>query len=617
MGDTIDAVDALGELHDFIRRLDPATASGADVLRFSARLQRESDAYFSRYGTGATPLTVALVSNANVQPIRDILPLCAAREGVRVRTVMSDYGGLWHDLTSPSSSLHASAPDVVVLLTFATDMEHLPPLMAGQDVVDACVEREVDRWAGAWAGLQSRTGARVIQHLFDAGADRPMVHLEANAGWSRSMFSRRVNLRLNDRKPAGVFLFDLPYVAASFGTRSWYAPAEMARAKFPFAMRAVPLYCQHLARCLASLVGRRRKCLVLDLDNTVWGGVVADDGIDGINLDVGNPDGESYIRFQRYVKRLAEHGIILAACSKGDETTAKAVFRDHPAMVLRLDDLACVIANANDKATNLRLLAQQLNIGLDSLVFFDDNPFEREWVRSQLPEVLVVDVPETPTRYVECLRDQLAFEALTLTKEDTERASDYVVGLQRQELQDHAVDYDSYLASLDMTGSWQRVAEPQVARVSQLVAKTNQFKLTTRTYAETEVQARVGAADRFGFCIDLRDRFGSLGLVSALLGRQEAGGFVIEQWVMSCRVFHRRVEEFFFDRLVSWCRSQGLQTLDACYEPTSRNQAFASLYERLGMTALPGDGEARRFRLDVKAYKGPARLFVRQAGEGA
>jgi FkbH-like protein len=347
---------------------------------------------------------------------------------------------------------------------------------------------------------------------------------------------------------------------------------------------------------------------VLDLDNTLWGGVVGDDGLDGIVLGEGSAAGEAHLALQHYAKQLKERGIILAVCSKNDARIAEAAFRDHPEMVLRRSDFAAFEANWDDKAQNLKAIAAKLNIGVDSLVFVDDNPVERARVRQSLPMVAVPEIPEDPAHYVRCLADAGYFEAVAFTADDRNRAQQYAANAEREALLSAAESMDEFLRGLKMTAVYGAFTAVDHARVVQLINKTNQFNTTTRRYASTEVTEIMDDPESLTLQFRLLDRVGDNGLVSTMIlrpARSDNDALEIENWVMSCRVFGRELEFEAMNIAVEAARSRGVRGLVADYIPTPKNDVISKLYPSLGFVEVdrpaPANG-ARRFRLDLADY---------------
>jgi FkbH-like protein len=388
--------------------------------------------------------------------------------------------------------------------------------------------------------------------------------------------------KLADAEGADILALDA--VAAGDGLAAWYDPALWHRAKQEVHPSAAPGYGDLVARLLAAALGRSSKALVLDLDNTLWGGVIGDDGMEGIKLGQGSALGEAFVAFQRYARDLSRRGIILAVCSKNDEANALEPFERHPEMVLKRSDIACFVANWTDKAANIREIAAQLNIGLDSLVFADDNPAERAIVRRELPMVAVPELPEDPTLWPSTLAAAGYFESLRLTKEDLERSGQYQANLRRGSMMASATDLEGYLRSLEMRAIWNRFDRVGQARTVQLINKTNQFNLTTRRVTDEEIAALIEDERALTLQIRLTDTFGDNGIIAIIIGKLDAGtrDIRIDTWLMSCRVLGRRMEEETLNLVVQQARALGAERLIGVYRPTAKNGMVREHYQKLG-----------------------------------
>jgi FkbH-like protein len=347
---------------------------------------------------------------------------------------------------------------------------------------------------------------------------------------------------------------------------------------------------------------------VLDLDNTLWGGVIGDDGLEGIALGQGSPLGEAYTAFQVYVRELSRRGVILAVCSKNDAAVAGEPFERHPDMVLKPADIACFVANWQNKADNLRAIAQQLNIGLDALCFIDDNPFERNLVRQELPMVAVPEVSDDPTGYAVALADGGYFESLGVTEEDRERTGQYQGNSAREALKAAVTDLPAYLRGLEMQLLWKRFDRIGLQRIVQLINKSNQFNLTTRRYTEAEVEAVMADPDAFGLQLRLTDRFGDNGIIAVVIGRKQPSlDLVIDTWLMSCRVLGRQVEAATLNLIAQEAVRSGARRLVGEYIPTAKNSMVRDHYARLGFAAVTGEPD--RSVLDLAGFT-PADTFI-------
>ena len=372
-----------------------------------------------------------------------------------------------------------------------------------------------------------------------------------------------------------------------------------------------PFYGDLLGRLLQAQQGQTFKCLVLDLDNTLWGGVIGDDGLEGIVLGQGSALGEAFAAFQGYARDLSERGIILAVCSKNDEKNALEPFEKHPDMVLKKGDIACFAASWQDKAAAIRGIADQLRIGLDSLVFADDNPFERNIVRRELPMVAVPELPEDPALYATALADAGYFEAVHLTAEDLQRSQQYQANLQREHTKASTTDLTGYLESLNMELRWGRFDRIGHQRIVQLINKTNQFNLTTRRYTDEEVAKVIGDPNVLSLQLRLLDRFGDNGVIALVIGRPLpcAVAIEIDTWLMSCRVLGRQVEQATLNLIAAEARRLGAESLIGRYLPTAKNGMVADHFAKLGFSACEWE-DSTRWKLNLKDFV-PVPTFMR------
>jgi FkbH-like protein len=379
-------------------------------------------------------------------------------------------------------------------------------------------------------------------------------------------------------------LLDVGGLAETVGLSGWHDANLWNIGKIPFANCFLPIYADLACRLIAALRGKSRRCLVLDLDNTLWGGVIGDDGLEGIVLGQGDPQGEAHLEIQRTALALRERGIVLAVSSKNNDETARLPFQKHPEMLLRENHLAVFQANWNDKATNIRAIAEELSLGLESFVFLDDNPAERRLVRDMLPDVAVPELPDDPALYVRTLLAAGYFEAITYSPEDQKRADFYQDNARRVALQRVTGDLDAYLATLKMTITFQPFDVVGRARIAQLISKSNQFNLTTRRYSEAQVAEIEADPNCLTLQVRLVDTFGDNGMISVIICRQDAGVWQIDTWLMSCRVLGRRVEQAVLQELLIHARSLGISRIIGTYRPTERNRLVEDHYSKLGFT---------------------------------
>lgn len=587
-----EAWDALADLAR--TRLDPAR---------TARLDRVLQRRFPEASPAGPAWRLALLGSSTLSHLAAGIRVGALRRDLRVTVHEGAYGQ--SDREVDGEALRALRPDTVLL---ALDADAL--LGPAGDVGAA-----LDRLKSLWARARAAHGCTVIQQTLLPAAIPLMGGNEHRMPGSLAARTARLNAGLRDAAvEEGVDLLALDDAVARHGLDAWHDPALWLRARQAVTPAAAPLYGDLVARLLGARLGRSAKALVLDLDDTLWGGTVGEEGLAGLIVGQGSAAGESFLALQAHARDLARRGIVLAVCSKNDPEVARRPFREHPDMLLRLSDFGAFAANWDDKATNLRRIAAELRLGLDSLVFVDDNPFERALVREHLPMVAVPEVPDEPALVARCLADAGYFEAVALTAEDRGRAQAYARDRARRDeagggTTDLAGTLAGTLAGLGMRLAWRSFDAVGLPRIVQLVNKTNQFNLTTRRLREAEAAALIDDPAVLTLQLRLADRLAEHGMIAVAIGRLVGRDLVIETWLMSCRVLGRRVEEGILAILAEQAAGRGARRLVGLYRASGRNGMVADLYPRLGFTPAPPEPDgAERWVLDLAAYAPPTDL---------
>lgn len=548
-----------------------------------ARLLREVRHYEKEsMGTEPDGPKVAVLGSASIQYFVKLLRYLLHRDGLDCAIYEGEYDGINMDVFCPNSALYYFGPEYVILLPHENDIRETPPLLSTDEKINAYLSSEVAYFQNIWSTLHTIEGVKVLQSNFVIPPLKSLGNLEYQLSSSRCTFLRRLNETLVQKAPPYVTVVDTDSLSADIGKYNWFDYSAYFLNKAPVRLDFMPEYAMRFARQITALRGNTRKCLVLDLDNTLWGGVVGDDGWNGILLDPNDAVGEAYRFFQRYVLSLRERGVILAVCSKNDEEIAKEPFLKNENMFLHLDHIACFVANWEDKVGNLQRIAQELNIGMDSFVFFDDNPAERELVRRYLPEVHVVEVPEDPAYYALQLEKECPFEWLQITKEDLSRANSYRENQERGALLENFVDYDTYLAALEMTGAVKELDENTIGRFVQLINKSNQFNLRTIRYTEEDAAQMMREENTRCLYARLSDKFSEYGIISCVILKKEEHICFIDTWVMSCRVLKRGVEKMVFDAILRCAIQMGCDEIQAEYIKTKKNTMVENFCESLG-----------------------------------
>jgi FkbH-like protein len=538
---------------------------------------------------------LAVLGGATTEFITPLIRLFALSRGVWLETYESGYGLFEQEIRSDSSDLRAFEPDVI---HFHTSSHNLVLPINAQEA-EALGHEQAERFLGLYRAAHEQFGCSLIVNNFDTFEQHPFGNLEGTIPHAANRFVRRINEALLSELPAECLVHDIEHLSSVAGKRLWHDPSYWDSAKLAVSFPCQPLYAHALAATISALFGKSKKCLVLDLDNTLWGGVIGDDGMDGIVLGEGDPQGEAFLRFQKYAKTLQQRGILLAVASKNEMANALEPFRDHPDMVLRESDISSFRANWMPKDGNIVEIAQELNIGLDSLVFFDDNPAERDLVRSGVPDVTVVEVPDDPAEYVRCLDRARLFDTVSVTGEDAVRAEFFQQNRKRERLAGTSGNYDDYLLGLQMVATVAPVDEGSLARVTQLVNKTNQFNLRTQRMTAAEIRELAENEQCYTSTIRLQDKFGDAGLISVVTGTIHDGVLSIGNWLMSCRVLKRGVEVVEMECILEFCRKRGLEAIEGMYLPTAKNALVSQHYAELGFSEQSSAGPGTHWRLEL------------------
>lgn len=558
-------------------------------------------------GTGHR-LRLAIASDATTNYLIGPLSLMLECRGVQPEIFVLPYASTEAGILDPNSELAAWKPQALLILQSPVAIRDWPDEVIGQDDADVFCANRVSHVAALCRTARERLGCEVFIDNWHAMPLAPHGSLGRRLAGEQNSLIRRMNRAL-DSAAAGTFhVHDVESIAAAYGTKAWVDWRLWFHAKQPMAFDAIPHYVRSLAALVASVYTAGVKCVVVDLDNTLWGGVIGDDGVRGIRVRQGDAGGEAYLAFQTYLLRLRRRGIVLAICSKNSDENARLPFLEIEDMKLRLTDFVVVKANWNPKPQNIREIAEELNLGLESFVFVDDNPVERQHVRTELPMVKVVELPDDPADYPYALDRTKWFEVSKVSNEDVGRTRQYQDNAQRQQLAASAGDYQAYLRTLEQRATLTGFRPDQLERIAQLINKTNQFNLTTRRVSGTDVEELARRDDIVKVAVRLEDRFGDNGLIAVCYGVVMERSLLVTQWLMSCRVFNRGVEQLTMNRLVEIAASRGLAQIVGEYRPTKKNNIVQDLYPRLGFTRLEemksSDDDAAEFwRLDVSEYR--------------
>lgn len=535
--------------------------------------------------------SVFVLSDSTTDYLPHNVTAAGYRYGVSLDVAAAPFGQLELALASSRERI-AAADFVLIALThnsFSTDGQ----LAAFDENALSTATSAVSSLVG---DCQTAGGGTIIVQTVPVPVGMRFGSIDGRTSGSARWFFKRLNdhiLSLADNP--GVLIADIDALASEVGTNNWHDARGRGLAKLPFDSRYIPDYADRIGRLIGASAGRTRKLLILDLDNTIWGGVIGDDGVDGIKLGPDDALGEAYLAVQRAALALRDRGIVLAACSKNDETTVREAFQAHPYMLLEEDHFVDIRANWDDKAGNIIRICENLNFGLDAAVFLDDNPAERQRVRDSLPGVAVLDFPSEPADIADILRCCGYFETVSVTREDRARADMYAADAKRSEAMSLSESVDDFLRGLEMEFELDETIDE---RFAQLLNKTNQFNLTLKRLTSGDVDALKGDDDTVVVAGRLRDKFGDQGKITAVVARLAGDAGHIENWAMSCRVLGRGVEQAVLNILVEKARSRGVRTLIGRYVPGPRNSLVEHHYRDLGFRDAGDD----TWRLAVDTY---------------
>lgn len=531
-------------------------------------------------------IKVAVIGTTSIQYFVMVLRYLLDVEGIKADIYEGEYDGIAMDVMDSESALYKFAPEILIILSDYREIKNYPCILDSDTDVDTLLSTTFEIYKKLWGKLAALKDCYILQSNFVIPPENIYGNLERSLAYSQTCFLERFNERLVKERPMNVTIMDLDLLASNIGKWNWFDDTAYFMTKAGFRIDYIEKIVFLFVQQIKALRGQIKKCIVLDLDNTLWGGIVGDVGYDRIQLDPNHAVGEAYREFQKYLLLLKRRGVILAVVSKNDEENAKAPFWNNPHMILRLDDIASFKASWDDKVTNIKRVAEELNISTDSLVFFDDNPAEREIVKLYLPEVQVIDVPEDPALYKRALDNAFPFEWLQFTKEDLVRNDSYIENRHRIELQTQFVDYGEYLKSLNMRGNVRRPKSSEIPRFTQLLNKSNQFNLRTRRYSESEIIGIDKSTQKKCLSVLLQDKFSEYGIIACVILEKQNSECFIESWVMSCRVFKRGVEDLTFKAILRIAKAWGCNTLKGQYISSKKNSIVANFYDILGFEKI-------------------------------
>ena len=564
-------------------------------MKTFSQLKRNLKLDFSGY----KKIKIALLGDSATQFLNQALRGIGFDYQLDLEIFEADFNQIERQVFDPSSELYEFEPDIIFLFQSSHKLLGKYNKFKFQDYSTLADER-IELLETIYQTLSSQLDSKIICSNYSE-IDDSVFGNHANKIDSSFLFQvRKLNyeLMLLAQRNTNFYIVDFSIIQNQIGKSNLFQPSVYINTEMVLSIDALPHVAFKTIKLIESLQSKMKKCLILDLDNTMWGGIIGDDGIE--NIQIGSLGiGKAFTEFQYWAKKLKERGIILAVCSKNTESIAKTPFEDHPDMVLRLDDIAVFIANWENKADNIRQIQSILNIGFDSMVFLDDNPFERNIVRENLPEVTVPELPEDPAEYLEYLYTLNLFETISYSEADADRTKQYQVEAQRAVVQKQFTNEGDFLKSLDMVSIVETFNSFNVPRVAQLSQRSNQFNLRTIRYDEADIEKLANDKDCFTFTFTLEDKFGDNGLICVIILKKVSGKVLfIDTWFMSCRVLKRGMEQFVLQTIVEKALENGFETIRGEYIETAKNEMVKDHYHKLGFTLIDENWD-----LDLKTFE--------------
>lgn len=571
------------------------------VLKKSKKIKRQ----LLEEGGNFLSKKIAVLGGSTTHDIIRVLEVFLLNQGIRPVFYESEYAQYWQDAMFDNPELVNFAPDMIYIHTSNRNITGYPGVTDQAEQIDALLEEQFEHFSVMWDKLAGQYHCPIIQNNFEYPFYRILGNQEAVYIQGRISFINRLNEKFYQyaREHNNFFIHDINYAAAAYGLDKWSDPFYWHMYKYSMCMQAIPEFAYNLSNIIKSVFGKNKKSLVLDLDNTLWGGIVGDDGVENLEIGQETSMGQVYSEFQGYVKAQKDIGVMLNIASKNEYDNAVAGL-NHPDGILKPEDFILIKANWEPKSRNIVEIASEMDILTDSLVFVDDNPAEREIVSTQVQGVSVPAIG-TPEQYIRVLDHAGFFEVTKLSDDDTKRSEMYQANVKRKQQQQNFGDYREYLLSLDMKGTIKPFEAVYMARIAQLTNKSNQFNLTTRRYTQSDVEQFAGSSDYITRYGKLEDKFGDNGVVSVVIGRKgsmtdmsvyrtgervtsASGNDVLhlELWLMSCRVLKRDMESAMLDSVVEACKECGIRTIMGYYYPTAKNAMVKDFYDIMGFTKI-------------------------------
>ena len=555
-------------------------------------------------GTDRIHKKIAVLGGSTTHDIIRVMELFLLNYGIEPEFYESEYGQYWQDAMFPGVELTSFCPDVIYIHTSNRNISDYPEMNDSAQDIDEKLQKTFSHYKTMWDKLKELYHCPIIQNNFEAPFYRLMGNKDGSDIHGRLCFINRLNglfaeyARCAEAEGTSFFINDINYQSACYGLDKWSDPLAWHMYKYMLAIQAIPALSFNVANIIKSIYGKNKKGIVLDLDNTLWGGVVGDDGVDGIEIGQETNLGQVYLEFQNYIRQQKDLGVILAVDSKNEKENAMAGL-EHPDGALKPDDFVAIKANWEPKSENFKAIAGELNLLPESLVFVDDNPAEREIVTAQIKGVNA-PVMDCPENYIRNIDHSGFFEVTSISEDDRKRNEMYMANKKRTELEESFADYGEYLKSLEMVAEIRPFEKMYYPRISQLTNKSNQFNLTTKRFSVDDIESAAEDSGNITLYGRLKDKFGDNGIVSLAVGKVKGDELHVELWLMSCRVLKRDMEFAMMDSFVKAATQRGVKTIYGYYYPTAKNKMVKDFYLLQGFEKVNEDAEGNiTFKLDI------------------
>ncbi len=561
-------------------------------------------------GTVRAEKRIAVLGGSTTGDIVSMLELFLLDAGISPVFYESEYNAYWQDAMFGNDQLDSFRPDLIYIHTSNRNITGMPDIKTTPAGADELLKSQTEHFTVMWEKLREKFGCVIIQNNFEMPLYRLLGNRDAYDHRGGVNFISRLNMKFYEYAQShdNFYINDINYLSAGYGLEKWSAPLYWYMYKYALCTEAIPSLAFSVACIVKSVFGKNKKALALDLDNTLWGGVVGDDGVDNLQLGEETAVGQAYREFQLYLRKTRETGVMLTVCSKNDEENALAGL-NHPDGLLRPKDFVCIKANWEPKDKNIADTAAELNILPESIVFIDDNPAERAIVSAQLPGVAVPEIGSVED-YIRTIDRSGFFEMTSFSEDDLKRNEMYIANAERARQQASFENYEDYLLSLEMTAEIRDFEPVYLQRITQLTNKSNQFNLTTRRYTQPEIEAVYAGTDHIRLFGRLTDKFGDNGVVSVVIAEQKGKEAHIDLWLMSCRVLKRDMEYAMLDVLVRKCCERGIESIFGYYYPTAKNKMVKELFRDFGFDKISEDDAGNTvWKLSVSDYKNKCRVI--------